>query len=113
MSEDTIYTNPGKPTNPWEQVEGSIIYYGIEWEGVTSSAVSSVTVYREEEDVTSSVMTSGTNSDSGNITSLKPITALTTDGGLYYVVVVKAVLDAGDTDVRKMLIKIISDETED
>ena len=98
MTEE-VWTIPGSEDNPIYVVEGDVIEYGVVYEG-TPSSVTSVTVYRDGEDITSTAMASGSNSVSGKTVSWKPLTFGTDDGGTRYVVLTKAVVD-GNTENRK------------
>jgi|SaaInlV_200m_DNA_2_1039689.scaffolds.fasta_scaffold20362_2 hypothetical protein len=88
-------------------VEGGKVPYDITWIGVTSLASPSATVYKDGQDITSTVMTTGADSVSGNVQTLKLIEALSNHGGSKYVVNFTAVLDSGETGVGKFTIPIL------
>lgn len=94
MSDDYIWTSPKKVS----QVEGTSRTWAVDFRGYTTVAVSSVTVYLNETDVTSTAMPAGSHAVNGTIITLKPLTALI--GGETYVVRVLATCD-GDTDGRQ------------
>ena len=94
MSDDYVWASPRKVS----QVEGATRTWAVDFRGYTSVAVSSVTVYLEGEDVTSTAMPSGAHAVNGTIITLKPLTAL--KGKETYIVRVLATCD-GDVDGRQ------------
>ena len=88
--------------SPLVSVAGETTTYSVTYLG--SSSVSSVTgtVYQNKSDVTSTIMPSGSTSASGNVATLKPITAMT--GGKKYVITVTATVD-GNVVVKKFMIR--------
>lgn len=98
--------------SPVQMVETEVIAYSIDWLGASSVAVSTVNVYRNGIDVTSSVMISGdSNAVSGNVLTMKKITAVDGHGGSKYVVVAKCTVD-NNTEIRKVEIEILTDTAE-
>lgn len=91
----------------YEVVEGESITFSITYSGATAVSSVSAKVYRRTTDVTSSVMPSGSTSASGNVATLKPVTAMV--GGNDYVVAVTATVD-GNTRIKKFTIKCQKDE---
>jgi hypothetical protein len=97
--------------SPIEMIEGEVITYSIVWEGAASVANPTAAVYRNGEDYTVTAMASGdSHSVSGNVQTLKAITAGAQDGGEEYVVVIQAEVD-GNTERRKLVIEILKAET--
>lgn len=109
MTEE-VWTIPGSEDNPIYVTESDVINYVVTYEG-TPSAVSSVTVWRDGTDITSTAMASGSNSASGKTVSWKPLTFGTNDGGTRYVVTTKATVD-GNTENRKTLFHVLSKSAE-
>lgn len=93
--------------SPVKLVEGESITFSLTfWDSVTSV---SCLVYRNNTDVTSTVMPSGSTSVSGKVATLKPATALV--GGARYVFSVTGTV-AGNTRVRKFVAIVQKDERE-
>lgn len=88
--------------SPIYQLNGETITYAIRWEGASSVSSPSATVYRGRTDVTSTVMPSGSHSASGDVITLKPLTALTS--GSRYAVVVSATVDSMTRVVKIMVL---------
>ena len=96
--------------SPIDMIEGEIITYTVTWEDAISLSSPTAIVYRRAEDITSTVMASGSHSVSGNVQTLKPITAIAGDGGSIYVVDIQVVVDGLNTEIRKLLINILKDK---
>lgn len=109
MTEE-VWTIPGIESDPLYVVESDVISYGVTFEG-TPTSVTSVTVWRDGEDITSVAMASGSNSFSGKTVTWKPLTFGANDGGTRYVVTTKAVID-GNTENRKTFFHVLSKSTE-
>ena len=97
--------------SPIAMIEGEIITYSLTWQGASSLSSPTAVVYKDKTDISSTAMASGSHSVSGNVQTLKPLTAITTDGGKIYVVVIKCTVD-GNNEARKLIVKIIKDEAE-
>ena len=107
MSLDTNYL--WLKEDPLEMIEGEVVTFSVTFEGITACSSPTAKVYRNETDVTSTAMATGSHSASGNVVTLKPLTAGTSDGGEIYVVVVQATAD-GNTEKRKVRVYILKDE---
>ena len=93
--------------SPVVMVEGEVIAYSVDWLGASKVENPSVNVYKNGQDVTSSVMVSGdSHTISGNVLTIKKITAGNSDGGLNYVVVIQCGVD-NNTEKRKLLVQIV------
>ena len=93
--------------SPVVMVEGEVIAYSVDWLGASKVESPSVTVYKNGQDVTSSVMVSGdSHTVSGNVLTMKKITAGGSDGGANYVVVVQCGVD-NNTEIRKLLVQVV------
>ena len=93
--------------SPIKAVEGSTITLACTfWAAVTSP---SAKVYRGGTEYTSVVMPAGSASASGNVATLKPLTALV--GGFRYIVAVSGTV-AGDVHVKKIEVIVGRDEDE-
>lgn len=108
---DEAWTIPGSPTNPIYMVEGETITWSVLWTDADSAVVSAISATKDESDYTSTCFPSGSTSQSGNIITWKPLLAVAGDGGESYVVASKCTVD-GNTEIRKSLVHILSDETE-
>ena len=98
--------------SPVTMVEGESIAYSVDWLGASKVENPAVTVYKNGQDVTSSVMVSGdAHVISGNVLTMKKITAGASDGGARYVVVVECGVD-NNTERRKLLIQVAKAEAE-
>ena len=90
-----------------DAVEGSTVTLACTfWGAVTSPGA---TVYRNRQDVTSTVMPSGSHSASGSVATLKPLTALV--GGARYIIAVTGTV-SGDVWIKKVMIVVGRDEDE-
>ena len=81
----------------------------IQYDDYASVTVSAVYVYRNNADVTSTVMPAGDHSASNNVVVLKPITAI--NGGDTYMVDISVSAPGGDIVQRWIEIKGIKNET--
>ena len=95
--------------SPIEMVEGETITYSIEWLGTSSLSSPTATVKFNSQDVTSTVMPSGSHSVSSNIQTLKPITAATAHVRGSYIVTIQCTVD-GNTEIRLLEIRVLSTE---
>lgn len=98
--------------SPVTMVEGEVIAYSVDWLGASKVENPSVTVYKNGADVSSSVMVSGdSHLVSGNVLTMKKITAGSNDGGARYVIVIQCDVD-NNTEIRKLLVQVVkaSDE---
>ena len=90
--------------SPLTVVAGETLTLSLTWLGATSVSAPGATVYHNGTDETSTIMPSGSHSASGNVQTLKPITAMT--GGETYVIAASATVD-GNTEIRKVLVKAV------
>jgi len=95
--------------SPIVVVAGETLTLSVTWLGATSVSSPTATVYHNGTDETSTIMPSGSHSASGNVQTLKPITAMT--GGEDYVIAVQATVD-GNTEIRKILVKCVKASAE-
>jgi len=86
--------------SPITMVEGETITFSVRWLGATSVSSTTATVYRRNSDYTSTAMPSGSTSESGSISTLKPLVAASGDGGTSYILAISATVD-GNTEIRK------------
>lgn len=94
--------------SPKTLVEGEGITYSITYLNATTCSSPSAIVYRNgNNDVTSTVMPSGSHSATGNVVTLKPITGLV--GNATYIIAVTATVD-GNTRVKKIKLIVQKDE---
>lgn len=89
------------------QYPGETVTYNITVEGTNAPTSPTATVYKGRSDVTSTVMPSGSHSASGQVITLKPVTALVS--GVEYSVMVTATV-AGNTEQRKLIIICADDK---
>ena len=92
-----------------EMIVGEKIRYAYRWESAVSITAASAKVFRSGDDITSAAMPTGTVDITGDIIALKRLNALADDASQEYVVVITATVD-GNTEIRKQLVKILSDE---
>ena len=92
--------------SPIEMVVGETVTYSVTFEGITTCSSPSAKVYRNETDITSTAMPSGSASASGNVVTLKPLVALSADGDEIYIVAITATAD-GNTEIRKCEVYIL------
>jgi hypothetical protein len=97
--------------SPDNIIEGETITYSIEWLGASAVSGTTCKVYFNNADVTSTVMPSGSFSQSGTVSTLKPLAAQTGHGGGIYVVVPQATVD-GNTELRKFELRVLSAKAE-
>jgi hypothetical protein len=93
--------------SPVKMIEGEEIAFSVEWSGAAHVDTPASKVFKNGADISGDVMTSGdADTVSGNIQTLKRITALNGDGGSRYVVEVSATVD-NNLEKRKLLIQVI------
>ncbi|MBT3239369.1 MAG: hypothetical protein HON98_02575 [Chloroflexi bacterium] len=98
--------------SPVQMVEGEVIAYSVDWLGASKVETPDVIVYKNGQDVTSTVMVSGdSHVVSGNVVTLKKITAQNNDGGNQYVVVVECGVD-NNIERRKFLVQVVGGSAE-
>ncbi len=98
--------------SPVQMVEGEAIAYSVDWLGASKVESPMVVVYKNGQDVTSAVMISGdSHVVSGNVVTLKKITAQNNDGGNQYVVVVECAV-VNDIERRKLLVQVVGGSVE-
>ena len=95
--------------SPVSVISGETLTLSLTWLGATSVSAPGATVYHNGTDETSTIMPSGSHSASGNVQTLKPITAMV--GGEDYVIAASATVD-GNTEIRKVLIKCVKASAE-
>lgn len=86
-------------------IEGEALTFSVTFVGATTVSGPSSKVYKNGNDVSGTVQ-SGSDSVSGNVVTLKTITAQADDGGGVYVVVVSATVN-GNTEKRKFKINVV------
>ena len=91
--------------SPIDMIEGETLTYSLTWQGASSLSNPAVSVYKDGNDITSSAMPSGSHSVFGNVQTLKPLTAGSSDGGKKYVVVIQCSVD-GNTERRKLIVNV-------
>jgi len=102
MSEQVNFTQDAiwAVESPLEVIEGSTITIQcVYWDTPT---LPDATVYKNRADVTSTAMPSGSHSNSGDIVTLKPLTALV--GGNRYIIDVEATV-GGNIYLKKIMVK--------
>jgi hypothetical protein len=88
-------------------IEGEEIAFSVEWIGAVNLTEPTSKVYKNGVDISENTMISGdSDSASGNIQTLKRITARDGDGDSRYVVEIGAKVD-NNTEKRKLLIQIV------
>jgi hypothetical protein len=93
--------------SPVTMVEGEEIAYSIDWLGANKVESPVVTVYKNGSDYTSTCMVSGDEHlVSGNVLTMKKITAIANDGGSRYVAAIQCTVD-NNVEIRKLLIQIV------
>lgn len=105
--QEDVYSPDASPSNPLRLIEGSTVTLACTYWGTVTSP--SVLVYRNRQDVTSTVMPSGSHTVSGAVATLKPLTGLV--GGSRYVVSVTGTV-GGDVWVKKIECSVGRDEDE-
>ena len=94
--------------SPLTVVEGESITYSVTYLGITTCSSPTALVYRNgSNDVTSTVMPSGSHSAAGNVVTLKPATGMV--GNANYVIAVTCTAD-GNTRVKKIKLIVQKDE---
>ena len=93
--------------SPLWMLPGETLTLTITVEGTNAPSSPSAVVYKGRTDVTSTVMPSGTASASGQVITLKPLTA--TVAGSDYSVIVTATV-GGNTEQRKLLVQVVDDK---
>lgn len=93
--------------SPIEVVEDEEFTWAIKCIGAENITSPTVKVYRNGEDITSTVIPTGSASASGNVITLPEIQIVATDGGVSYVVVVWATID-GSYRAVKMQLDVLS-----
>jgi hypothetical protein len=93
--------------SPLTMIEGEEIAFSVEWIGGVNLSAPESKVYKNGVDISASVMVSG-DSDlvSGNVQTIKRVTAVSGDGGSRYVVEISANVD-NNLEKRKLLIEIV------
>ena len=81
----------------------------IQYDDYSTVTVSAVYVFRNNTDVTSTVMPSGSHSVSNNVLTMKPITAI--NGGDTYLIDISVTVPGGDIVQRWIEVKGIKNET--
>ncbi len=98
--------------SPVQIVSGEVIAYSVDWLGASKVENPAVTIYKNAQDITSSVLVSGDNHVvSGNVVTLKKLTAGANDGGSHYVLVVQCDVD-NKTEKRKLLVQVVKESAE-
>jgi hypothetical protein len=93
--------------SPVSMVEGEVIAFSVDWLGASKVESPSAAVYKDGADITDSVMVSGdSHVVSNNVVTYKKITAGSSDGGSSYVAAFEANVD-NNTEVRKLLIRVV------
>ena len=93
--------------SPMTMIEGEEIAFSVEWIGAVNLSEPTSKVFRNGLDISAEAMISGDSDEtSGNIQTLKKITARSGDGGSRYVVEVGALVD-NNAEKRKFLIQIV------
>ena len=85
--------------SPLDVVEGEVKYYEHEWEFGTTFANPSAKVYRNGRDVTATIMATGSDSVTGRVQTLKPMSGFKSSNT--YVVAMTCTVD-GETLIRKL-----------
>ena len=98
--------------SPIDQIEGDNISipYTVVFDGITTVAVNEITVYKDGQDVTSTVMPSGNHTVAGNRLTMKALTALEYPGD--YIIVIEVDVDGVD-DGWKLKVRAQQHEGED
>jgi hypothetical protein len=98
--------------SPLVMVAGEVIAYSIDWLGANKVISPVVTVYKQNKDITATVLVSGDEHVvSGNVVTLKKITARAGDGGSQYVVSISCDVDR-NIEIRKLLIQVVKPGSE-
>ncbi|MDH3943705.1 MAG: hypothetical protein OEV06_06420 [Anaerolineae bacterium] len=97
--------------SPVQMMTGETITYSVTWLGASNLSSPNALVYRRGTDISATAMPSGAHAVSGNVQTLKPLTAGSNDGGKKYVVVIECVVD-GNTERRKLIVDIVKSQAE-
>jgi hypothetical protein len=98
--------------SPVTMVEGEVIAFSVDWLGASKVEDPDAVVYKNGQDITETVMVSGDDYViSNNVVTLKKITAGSSDGGSTYVVAIGCTVDS-NTEIRKLLIRIVKANSE-
>ena len=97
--------------SPRSMIESEVITYSVTWQGASSLSSPGAKVYANGANISSTAMSSGSDSVSGNVQTLKPLTAGTNDGKKVYVVVISCTVD-GNTESRKLIVRIVKASAE-
>lgn len=98
--------------SPVTMVEGEAITFSVDWLGAAKVEDPEVTIFKNGQDISSTVMVSGDEFViSNNVVTLKKITAGENDGGATYVVAICCTVDS-NTEIRKLLIHIVKANSE-
>lgn len=93
--------------SPISMIEGEAISFSVDWLGASRVENPSLTVYKNGEDITSAALISGdAHSVSGNVLTLKKLTAGAQDGGTRYILAIAADVDSNH-EVRKLLVDVL------
>lgn len=93
--------------SPLTMIEGEEIAFSVEWIGAVNLSEPDCKVYKNGVDISENTMISGdSDSVSGNIQTLRRITARSGDGGSRYVVEISASVD-NNLEKRKLLIEVV------
>jgi len=93
--------------SPIWQYSGENLTYTLTVEGSNAPSSPSAVVYKGRTDVTSTVMPAGSASVSGQVISLKPLTALVANSD--YSVIVTATINS-NTEQRKFIVQCVDDK---
>jgi hypothetical protein len=98
--------------SPVTMVEGEQVAFSVDWLGAASVAEPDAWIYKHGTDITVTAMGSGDeHTISGNVLTLKKLTARANDGGSRYVVVIEALVD-GNVERRKLLVQVVKAHAE-
>lgn len=93
--------------SPLTMIEGEEIAFSLEWSGAAVVEDPSSKVYQDGVEITESVMVNGdSDTASGNVQTIRRISAQSGDGGGCYVVEICANVD-NNIEKRKLLLHII------
>lgn len=107
FTEEEAFAVEGQPSNPLRLIEGSTVTLACTFWGAVTSP--NAAVYRNRQNVTSTVMPTGSHIASGSVATLKPLTALV--GGARYVIAVTGTVSS-DVWVKKIEVVVGRDEDE-
>lgn len=96
--------------NPIDMIEGETVGYAVEWQGASSLSSPSVTCYKDGSTYAAGI-SSGSDSVSGNVQTLKNFTPVAgTDGGKKLVMIIQCSVD-GNTERRKLTVNVQKQNT--